>query len=60
MVRVKPGVEPAYGWGAVKPTSQGKVKNIEEGEVVVDFPEQKDWTCVLTHVELAPGDFNIY
>ena len=55
-VRVKRGIsEPSYGWGSVKPTSVGTVKKIEAGDAIVDFQEQKGWTCIVSHLEVIQG-----
>ena len=51
-VRVRPSiVTPSYGWGSVDPTSVGTVQvlPIEGGDLVVDFPEQSGWYCLLFH-----------
>lgn len=57
-VRVRPGVTPAKGWGAVRPTSVGTVasKLPELGGLLrVDFPEQRGWAGYGHELEKASG-----
>jgi hypothetical protein len=51
-VRVKPSVtNPARGWGSVSHASLGVLKRKNGGDGEVDFPEQRDWMCLLTEIE---------
>jgi DNA-binding beta-propeller fold protein YncE len=51
-VRVKRSVtDPAKGWGSVSHASLGVLKRKNGGDGEVDFPEQRDWMCLLTEIE---------
>ena len=56
LVRVRPGVEPGYGWGEAKPDSVGRVRSCsyDGRSVVVNFAEQPFWKCKLSEVEVVP------
>ena len=49
--------EPSRGWAGVNGSSVGKIKSIEgdlgHEEIVVDFPECKDWIGLVSEVEVA-------
>ncbi|XP_067239104.1 E3 ubiquitin/ISG15 ligase TRIM25 isoform X4 [Chanodichthys erythropterus] len=56
-VRVRSSVkEPKHGWGSVTHNSIGVIKKIQGESLTVDFPEQMDWTGVLSEMELMSGD----
>jgi len=59
-VRVRASVEtPRFGWGEVDHDSVGVVSVLPaEGNqnLVVDFPEQEDWTGFLPEMEVVPDD----
>jgi len=46
-----------YKWGSVTHQSVGDVRNINKNgtDVSVDFPEQKNWTGLISEMELVPG-----
>ncbi|XP_077076094.1 E3 ubiquitin/ISG15 ligase TRIM25-like isoform X3 [Siphateles boraxobius] len=48
--------EPKYGWGSVTHNSIGVIKKIQGGSLTVDFPEQIEWTGVLSEMELVSSD----
>ncbi|XP_016150341.1 E3 ubiquitin-protein ligase KEG isoform X1 [Sinocyclocheilus grahami] len=53
-VRVKPSVvTPTHKWGAVTHKSIGVVKNIQDESLIVDFPEHKKWTGLVSEMELV-------
>ena len=57
-VRVKPGVDPRYGWGTnVDSSSVGTVKRLmADGDVKVDFPgRSSEWTGVASEMEVVGG-----
>ncbi|XP_051954723.1 tripartite motif-containing protein 75 [Xyrauchen texanus] len=56
-VRVKASVgTPECGWGNVNKNSIGILKAVDGDTVIVDFPDQSDWTGMLLEMELAPDD----
>ncbi|XP_048062451.1 E3 ubiquitin/ISG15 ligase TRIM25 isoform X3 [Megalobrama amblycephala] len=56
-VRVRSSVkEPKHGWGSVTHNSIGVIKKIQGESLTVDFPDQTDWTGVLSEMELMSGD----
>ncbi|XP_039549152.1 tripartite motif-containing protein 5-like isoform X2 [Pimephales promelas] len=55
-VRVKPSVvTPTHKWGAVTHKSIGVVKKIQGESLTVDFPEQKNWTGLVSEMEIVAG-----
>ncbi|XP_052442893.1 tripartite motif-containing protein 65 isoform X6 [Carassius gibelio] len=55
-VRVKPSVvTPIHKWGSVTYSSVGVVKKIQGGLLTVDFPEQKNWTGLISEMEHVTG-----
>ncbi len=54
-VRIKSSVaKPEYEWGAVTHASIGVVTSIDtDGEVILDFPQQKKWYGLLVELELV-------
>ena len=56
-VRVKPSISnPTYGWGAVRPSSVGTLREYDsDGDPVIDFPEQSGWHARASEIELATG-----
>ncbi|XP_056301300.1 uncharacterized protein ftr97 isoform X2 [Danio aesculapii] len=53
-VRVKPSViTPAHKWGAVTHKSIGIVKKVQGDSLTVDFSEQKNWTGILSEMEIV-------
>ncbi|XP_073672917.1 uncharacterized protein [Garra rufa] len=53
-VRVKPSVvTPTHKWGSVTHLSVGVVKKIQGDLLTVDFPEQRNWTGVVSEMERA-------
>ncbi|XP_056115926.1 uncharacterized protein ftr97 isoform X3 [Rhinichthys klamathensis goyatoka] len=60
-VRVKPSVvTPTHKWGAVTHKSIGVVKKIQGESLTVDFPEQKNWTGLVSEMEIvASADSDI-
>ncbi|XP_042611781.1 E3 ubiquitin-protein ligase KEG-like [Cyprinus carpio] len=53
-VRVKPSVvTPTHKWGAVTHKSIGVVKKIQGESLTVDFPEQKNWTGIVSEMEIV-------
>uniref|UniRef100_A0A671NIU7 Tripartite motif-containing protein 65-like n=1 Tax=Sinocyclocheilus anshuiensis TaxID=1608454 RepID=A0A671NIU7_9TELE len=53
-VRVKPSVvSPTHKWGAVTHKSIGVVKKIQDESLIVDFPEHKKWTGLVSEMELV-------
>ncbi|TRY57036.1 hypothetical protein DNTS_023940 [Danionella cerebrum] len=51
-VRVKPSVDtPTHKWGSVTHQSIGVVKKILDELMTVDFPEQKNWTGLVSEME---------
>ncbi len=46
-----------YKWGSVTHQSVGMVRNINRNgtDVCVDFPEQNNWTGLISEMELVPG-----
>ncbi|KTG45016.1 hypothetical protein cypCar_00003307, partial [Cyprinus carpio] len=51
-VRVKPSVvTPTHKWGAVIHKSIGVVQKIQGDSLTVDFPEQKNWTGIVSEME---------
>ncbi|XP_026089158.1 uncharacterized protein LOC113063157 isoform X2 [Carassius auratus] len=51
-VRVKPSVvTPTHKWGSVTQFSIGVVKKIQGNLLTVDFPEQRNWTGVVSEME---------
>lgn len=66
-IRIKPDVKkPKYGWGMVHHLSIGTIKELREGSsnitgdrekvVVVDFPEQRRWTGLLSEIERVASE----
>ena len=57
-VRVKHGIEPKKKWGGVSPSSVGTVVSISyDGDpVVVKFPENPRWKCLLNELEVLGKD----
>ena len=52
LVRVRPGLlTPAYGWGALTPSSVGTILLLEGGDCTVDFPEHASWHGKLEDLE---------
>jgi len=57
-VRVKPSVTtPKYKWGSVNHASVGTVVSISPNgkDVKVDFPQQTNWTGLITEMEVVPA-----
>ncbi|RXN26574.1 tripartite motif-containing 5-like isoform X1 [Labeo rohita] len=55
-VRVKPSVvTPTHKWGAVTHKSIGVVKKIQSDSLTADFPEQKNWTGIISEMEIVAG-----
>ncbi|KAG1964487.1 tripartite motif-containing protein 5-like isoform X4 [Pimephales promelas] len=55
-VRVKPSVvTPTHKWGAVTHKSIGVVKKIQGESLTVDFPEHKNWTGLVSEMEIVTG-----
>ncbi|XP_026146845.1 tripartite motif-containing protein 65-like isoform X6 [Carassius auratus] len=55
-VRVKPSVvTPIHKWGSVTYSSVGVVKKIQGGLLTVDFPEQKNWTGLISEMDHVTG-----
>ncbi|ROI33831.1 E3 ubiquitin/ISG15 ligase TRIM25 [Anabarilius grahami] len=55
-VHVKPSVvTPTHKWGAVTHKSIGVVKKIQGESLIVDFPEHKNWTGMVSEMELVTG-----
>ncbi|KAF4099525.1 uncharacterized protein ftr97 isoform X8 [Onychostoma macrolepis] len=55
-VRVKPSVvTPTHKWGAVTHKSIGVVQKIQDESLIVDFPEHKKWTGLVSEMELVPS-----
>ncbi|XP_051732344.1 uncharacterized protein LOC127502925 isoform X3 [Ctenopharyngodon idella] len=53
-VRVKPSVvTPTHKWGAVTHKSIGVVKKIQGESLIIDFPEHKNWTGIVSEMELV-------
>ena len=54
-MRVKPGTTPSTGWGSVKASSVGTVKEITDGgeKCKIDFPEQSGWVGVIAELEIT-------
>ncbi|XDV42167.1 hypothetical protein PO909_010885 [Leuciscus waleckii] len=48
--------EPKHGWGSVTHNSIGVIKKIKGESLTVDFPEQKEWTGLLSEMELVSSD----
>ncbi|KAK7150334.1 hypothetical protein R3I93_011553 [Phoxinus phoxinus] len=48
--------EPKHGWGSVTRNSIGVIKKIQGESLAVDFPEQTEWTGVLSEVQLVSSD----
>ena len=48
---------PRYKWGAISHHSIGTVQSLNRNgiDVTVNFPEQKNWTGVISEMELVPG-----
>lgn len=46
-----------YKWGSVTHQSVGVVRAINRNgtDVCVDFPEQSNWTGLITEMEIVPG-----
>ncbi|KAK2884232.1 hypothetical protein Q8A67_017869 [Cirrhinus molitorella] len=56
-VGVKSSVkDPKHGWGSVTHKSIGVIKRIQGESLIVDFPEQTDWTGVTSEMELINSD----
>ncbi|MGG1641829.1 hypothetical protein ACIFQM_11145 [Paenibacillus sp. NRS-1782] len=49
---IKDGASPHYGWGEVNNGAVGTVRSLRGEKAYVDFPQQDDWTALLT--ELTP------
>lgn len=57
-VRVKPSVTtPKYKWGSVNHGSVGTVVSISPNgkDVKVDFPQQTNWTGLISEMEVVPA-----
>ena len=57
-VRVKPSVTtPKYKWGSVNHSSVGTVVSISPNgkDVKVDFPQQTNWTGLISEMEVVPA-----
>ncbi|CAI8025927.1 E3 ubiquitin-protein ligase HERC2, partial [Geodia barretti] len=57
-VRVKRSVHtPKYKWGSISHQSVGVVQTLNRNgiDVTVNFPEQANWTGVISEMELVPG-----
>ncbi|XP_043075904.1 tripartite motif-containing protein 65 isoform X2 [Puntigrus tetrazona] len=53
-VRVKPSVvTPTHKWGAVTHKSIGVVRKIQDDSLTVDFSEQKNWTGIVSEMEVV-------
>ncbi|XP_016150355.1 uncharacterized protein [Sinocyclocheilus grahami] len=53
-VRVKPSVvTPTHKWGSITLKSIGVVKKIQGESLTVDFPEQKNWTGIVSEMEIV-------
>ena len=50
-VRVRPGVEPAFEWGDVLPSSVGRLIWFQEDRCTVDFPTHSSWNGLLSEME---------
>ncbi|CAM4693406.1 unnamed protein product [Leuciscus chuanchicus] len=48
--------EPKHGWGSVTHNSIGVIKKIKGESLTVDFPKQKEWTGLLSEMELVSSD----
>ena len=61
-VRVKPSVtRPTYSWGEINSFSVGIVKEVkDDDDIIVDFPEQKEWTGIIYQMEHAKGLMGLY
>ncbi|XP_056115922.1 E3 ubiquitin/ISG15 ligase TRIM25 [Rhinichthys klamathensis goyatoka] len=56
-VSIRPSVkEPKHGWGSITHNSIGVIKKIQGESLIVDFPEQIEWTGVLSEMELVSSD----
>lgn len=54
-VRVRAGITPQYGWGSAK-GAIGVVKRLDsDGDVVINFPEQSNWTGKQSEIEVVSG-----
>jgi len=53
-VRVRRDVTPHYGWGLASSEHSGRVKNVVNGVVVIDFPHHPDWSAKRSDVEYTP------
>ncbi|XP_058612575.1 uncharacterized protein ftr97 isoform X5 [Onychostoma macrolepis] len=59
-VRVKPSVvTPTHKWGAVTHKSIGVVKKIQGDSLTVDFPEQKNWTGIVSEMEIVASAVSV-
>ncbi len=58
-VRVKASVSnPRYAWGEITRKSVGVVKRIDsDGDVTVDFLEQKGWKGYITEMEIVSSEY---
>ncbi|XP_043075914.1 tripartite motif-containing protein 6 isoform X2 [Puntigrus tetrazona] len=56
-VSVKSSVkDPIHGWGSITHDSIGVIKRIQGESLTVDFPEQTDWTGVVSEMVLIQSD----
>jgi len=53
-VRICRDATPYYGWGLASPDHSGKVKNVDNGVVVIDFPHHPDWSAKHSDIEHTP------
>ena len=55
--RPPPSPSPRYKWGSVTHQSVGVVRSINRNgtDVCVDFPEQNNWTGLISEMEVVPG-----
>ncbi|WP_149093377.1 hypothetical protein [Paenibacillus terrae] len=50
---IKDGESPYYGWGEVSNGDIGTVRSLRDERAYVDFPQQDDWTALLTELTLV-------
>ena len=56
-VRVKPSVEsPKFGWGSVSHDETGRISEVRDDMVKVDFPSQTSWSADPNELVLVSGD----
>ncbi|KAL0220351.1 hypothetical protein RCL1_000205 [Eukaryota sp. TZLM3-RCL] len=53
-------INPTYGYGRVRRSEVGQVKRyLDNGELLIDFPNHPDWRAVPFELEMAPHCFRI-